>query len=78
MADVVSSEPIGKVAVTEAGTNFLDPLIADPKDAASAHRKRKSANVEKTVHPADKEEEVERGWTVLREGKRAARSKILP
>lgn len=75
MADVGSAEPVEKVEVTEAGTNFLEPLIGDGKEAASAYRKRKSANIEKTIHPADKAEELELGWTVLREGKRAVRLK---
>jgi len=75
MADVDPTEPAEKVAVTEAGTNFLHPLIADTKDAASAFRKRKRAHVEKTVHRADAEEEVARGWIIQREGKRAVRLK---
>jgi hypothetical protein len=38
MADVDPTTQVEKLAVTEAGTNFLHPLIADPKEAASAVR----------------------------------------
>jgi DGQHR domain-containing protein len=75
MADVNATDQSEQVTVTEAGTNFLHPLISDARDAASAYRKRKSSFVEKTVHPADKAEEVEQGWSVMREGKRAVRVK---
>jgi len=75
MADVDPTNEVEELTVTEAGTNFLHPLIIDPKDASSAYRKRKSINIETTVHPADVAEEVERGWSVLREGKRAVRLK---
>ena len=75
MSDVEPSGSIEPLTVTEAGTNFLHPLVADPKEAASAFRKRKSLNIEQTVHPADVAEEVERGWVIQREGKRAVRLK---
>jgi len=75
MADVDVAEPAETLSVTLAGTNFLQPLIIDAKDAASAFRKRKSVYQENTVHPADVADEIERGWSILREGKRAVRLK---
>lgn len=75
MTDVDLNGSVEPVTVTEAGTNFLHPLITDSKEASSAFRKRKSLNAEKSVHPADVAEEIERGWAVQREGKRAVRLK---
>jgi len=77
MPDIDVAEPTEKLSVTEAGTNFLQPLISDAKDAASAFRKRKSLYQENAVHPADVADEIERGWSVMREGKRAVRLKRL-
>lgn len=75
MADADPAALTETLSVTEAGTNFLQPLIVDAKDAASAFRKRRKLYVEKTVHPADVDEEVQRGWSKVREGKRAVRMK---
>ncbi len=75
MSDLDPAASEESLSVTEAGTNFLHPLIVDAKEAATAFRKRKSLYVEKTVHAADVNAEIERGWSIQREGKRAVRLK---
>jgi DGQHR domain-containing protein len=75
MGDADPAALTERLSVTETGTNFLQPLIVDAKEGASAFRKRRKLHVEKTVHPADVEEEVQRGWSKVREGKRAVRLK---
>lgn len=59
----------------EDNPDFLSPLIANEKELASEHRKRRSAFIFKSVHQADALMEVEKGWTIQRPGKRTTRLK---
>lgn len=63
------------LAVDGSSSNFLSPLINDPKVLAAEYRRRKSAHELKSVHPADVKEEEAKGWILQRAGKKASRLK---
>ncbi|MDQ0421859.1 DGQHR domain-containing protein [Peteryoungia aggregata LMG 23059] len=63
------------VAVNDTGSNFLSPLISDPKALASEYRRRRNVSDFKSVHPADVPVEEAKGWVVQRAGKKITRLK---
>jgi len=66
-----SPESSGKVTVEAEKTNFLSPLVEDVALLEKESRRRKRPHDQKSVHPADVQEDEKRGWTVLRPGKRS-------
>ncbi|WP_434286237.1 DGQHR domain-containing protein [Celeribacter sp. SCSIO 80788] len=61
--------------VLDEGTNFLSPLVVGDKPISTEHRKRKSPNDFKSVHPADVTDEEKNGWVLQRSGIRSSRLK---
>lgn len=54
---------------------LFDGLIRDRNMQTSAYRRRRSAFNEQSIHTADTDEMVAKGWEVSRAGKRATRIK---
>lgn len=52
---------------------LFEGLLTDEKDRASEDRRRRSAFVQISIHPADEQEYIEKGWEVVRQGKRSSR-----
>lgn len=52
---------------------LAESLIVEPKELKSISRRRRSAYIEESIHPADLDEKIEAGWELLRKGKRTLR-----
>ncbi len=72
---IESTETLTELKVDDSKNNFLSPMLIDKVDLASERRKRKRPNDEKSVHPADVNDEVANGWIIQRPGKRSTRLK---
>jgi len=62
-----------RLEVDHEETDFLRPLVTSDGEIRSEHRRRKSRNAFKSVHPADVSREEAAGWVVQKAGKRATR-----
>ena len=67
---VVEQEGEGIASVTTSRDEFLLPLLADGLAVAAEYRRRRNPSDVLTIHPADAEEFLQKGWKQLREGKR--------
>lgn len=56
-------------------SSYLSPLLIDKGSLAPAFRVRRRQFEQKSVHPADVEEESRKGWELVRAGKRRSRLK---
>jgi len=74
---MTASEGNGRleVSIAKEDADFLKPILSDVRELSSAYRTRKRTFDSKSVHPADVEEESNRGWEVQRVGIRSARIK---
>lgn len=75
MDDRNTSEEPQTLEVEEDPSSILEPLLHDQKALSAELRIRRRNYDEKTVHPADVEEEAKSGWVVARPGKRTTRLK---
>jgi len=73
--DETFSDQDSTVSVEVEDSSLLEDLLKEPSAQASAYRLRKASTNQRSAHPADLEEMLEKGWLLVRRGKRSIRLK---